>query len=102
MGESASLVVEMIDDTIVVTLPGTDVFASYRKRNDVGKLAAHLRAKQITPHPSPPRRGEGGLAFSEQATNSGMTRVVELCPHNPRLQNLAYTPPHLVQFKGVS
>jgi hypothetical protein len=42
MGEGASLVVEMIDDTIMVTLPGTDFFASYRKRNDAGALAAHF------------------------------------------------------------
>jgi hypothetical protein len=42
MAQSASLVVEMIDDTIVVTLPGTDFFASYRKRKDVGALAAHF------------------------------------------------------------
>jgi len=52
MGESASLVVEMIDDTIVVTLPGTDFFASYSKRNDVGELAAHfLRDDRHAPLP---------------------------------------------------
>ena len=42
MGESAALVVEMIDETIVVTLPGTDFFASYRKRQNVGEIAAHF------------------------------------------------------------
>jgi hypothetical protein len=42
MGESAALVVETFDDIIVVTLPGTDLFASYRKRNDAGALAAHF------------------------------------------------------------
>ena len=52
MRESASLVVEMIDDTIVVTLPGTNFFASYRKRNDVGELAAHfLRDDRHAPLP---------------------------------------------------
>lgn len=42
MGNSASLVVEMIDDTIVVTMPGTDFFASYRKRQGASALAAHF------------------------------------------------------------
>jgi hypothetical protein len=42
MGESAALVVEIIDDIIVVTLPGTDFFASYRKRRGAGALAAHF------------------------------------------------------------
>ena len=52
MGESASLVVEMIDETIVVTLPATDFFASYRKRNDVDELAAHfLRDDRHAPLP---------------------------------------------------
>jgi len=32
----------MIDDQIVVTMPGTLFLASYRKRQDVAGLAAHF------------------------------------------------------------
>ncbi|HEX2446758.1 MAG TPA: hypothetical protein VHK26_01045 [Methyloceanibacter sp.] len=42
MAESARLVVEMIDDQIVVTMPGTLFLASYRKRQGVAALAAHF------------------------------------------------------------
>ena len=42
MAESAGLVVEMIDDQIVVTMPGTLLLAAYRKRQHVAALAAHF------------------------------------------------------------
>jgi hypothetical protein len=40
MADSAGLIVEMVDDRIVVTMPGTLLLASYRKR--AGGLAAHF------------------------------------------------------------
>jgi hypothetical protein len=42
MAESASLIVEMIDDQIVVTMPGTMFLAAYRKRDDMAALAARF------------------------------------------------------------
>lgn len=40
MGESAGLVVEVIEDRILVTMPGTQFLAAYRKRQRVAALAA--------------------------------------------------------------
>jgi hypothetical protein len=40
MAESAGLIIEMIDDQIVVTMPGTLFLAAYRKRQ--GAVAAHF------------------------------------------------------------
>jgi hypothetical protein len=40
MGESVRLVVEMIGDQIVVTMPGTRFLAAYRKRERAAALAA--------------------------------------------------------------
>jgi hypothetical protein len=42
MGESAGLIVEMIDDQIVVTMSGTLFLAAYRKRQGMAALAAHF------------------------------------------------------------
>lgn len=42
MAEAAGLIVEMIDDQIVVTMPGTRFLAAYRKRRGVAALAAHF------------------------------------------------------------
>ena len=40
MGESVGLVVEVIEERIVVTMPGTRFLAAYRKRGHVAALAA--------------------------------------------------------------
>ncbi len=42
MAESATLILEMIDDQIVVTMPGTNFLASYRKRQGAAELVAHF------------------------------------------------------------
>jgi hypothetical protein len=42
MAETVGLVVEMLDDHIVVTMPGTALIAAYRKREDAPELAAHF------------------------------------------------------------
>ena len=42
MADSAGLVVEVIEDRIVVTLPGTLFLAAYRRRQDMAALAAHF------------------------------------------------------------
>jgi hypothetical protein len=42
MAESAGLIVETIDDRIVVTMPGTLLLASYRKRPGMAALASHF------------------------------------------------------------
>jgi hypothetical protein len=42
MTESASLIVDMIDDQIVVTMPGTQFLAAYRKREDMAALVARF------------------------------------------------------------
>ncbi len=42
MADSAGLVVEMIDDQIVVTMPGTLLLAAYRKREDTAALVARF------------------------------------------------------------
>lgn len=42
MAESGGLVVEMIDDQIVVTMPGTFLLASYRKSENAASLVARF------------------------------------------------------------
>jgi hypothetical protein len=42
MAESASLIVEMIDDQIVVTMPGTYLLAAYRKSENAASLVARF------------------------------------------------------------
>jgi hypothetical protein len=42
MADSAGLVVEMIDDQIIVTMPGTIFLAAYRKRENVAALVAQF------------------------------------------------------------
>jgi len=42
MTKSNGLVVEVVDDRIIVTLPGTLLLAAYRKRRRVAALAAHF------------------------------------------------------------
>ena len=42
MAESATLILEMIDDQIVVTMPGTNFLASYRKRQGAAELVAYF------------------------------------------------------------
>jgi len=51
--ESVGLIVEMIDDQIVVTMPGTLFLAAYRKRDDMAALVA--RFVQDDRHASMPR-----------------------------------------------
>ena len=53
MTESVGLIVEMIDDQIVVTMPGTLFLAAYRKRDDMAALVA--RFVQDDRHASMPR-----------------------------------------------
>lgn len=53
MGESAGLVVEVIEDRIVVTMPGTLFLAAYRRRERAGALAAQFL--QDDRHASLPR-----------------------------------------------
>ena len=42
MAESVGLIVEMIDDQIVVTMPGTLYLAAYRKRDGMSALVARF------------------------------------------------------------
>jgi hypothetical protein len=42
MAEATGLIVEMIDDQIIVTMPGTFFLAAYRKRQGMAALAAHF------------------------------------------------------------
>ena len=42
MAESAGLIVDMIDDQIVVTMPGTLLLAAFRKREGSASLVARF------------------------------------------------------------
>lgn len=42
MAESAGLIVEMIDDQIIVTMPGTYLLAAYRKSENAASLVARF------------------------------------------------------------
>jgi hypothetical protein len=42
MTDSARLVVEVVDDRIIVTMPGTLLLAAFRRRRRVAALAAHF------------------------------------------------------------
>jgi hypothetical protein len=42
MADSIGLIVEMIDDQIIVTMPGTLFLAAYRRREDMAALAARF------------------------------------------------------------
>ena len=42
MAESVSLIVEMIDDQIIVTMPGTFLLAAYRKSENAASLVARF------------------------------------------------------------
>ena len=89
MGNSASLVVEMIDDTIVVTMPGTDFFASYRKRQGASALAAHFPTRRPPRTPAPlrvrrallaPRAPEEIAANKASYTGHYLKQVLERRP----------------------
>jgi hypothetical protein len=42
MTKSNGLIVEIVDDRIIVTMPGTLLLAAYRKRGHAAALAAHF------------------------------------------------------------
>ena len=73
MAESATLILEMIDDQIVVTMPGTNFLASYRKRQGAAELVA-ISCKTTGTLPCPARsslRAPGDLRLPKRESFAG-------------------------------